>query len=93
MVQLKITADKTAMSEAAAERVTWLVEKAIVERGMAAMSLTGGTTPASCINSSPIRAVHGAIESTGRTCICSGATNAKFHPTTRKATSVSPISC
>jgi len=45
MAQLKITADKTAMSEAAAERVTWLVEKAIVERGMAAMSLTGGTTP------------------------------------------------
>jgi 6-phosphogluconolactonase len=45
MAQLKIVADKTAMSETAAERVTRLVEAAIAARGVAAISLTGGTTP------------------------------------------------
>ena len=45
MAQLKIVADKTAMSEAAAERVTRLVETAISARGVAAVALTGGTTP------------------------------------------------
>jgi 6-phosphogluconolactonase len=45
MAQLKVVADKTAMSEAAAERVTRLVETAISARGVAAVSLTGGTTP------------------------------------------------
>ncbi len=45
MAQLKIVADKTAMSGAAAERVTWLVETAVTARGLAAVSLTGGTTP------------------------------------------------
>jgi 6-phosphogluconolactonase len=45
MAQLKIVADKAAMSEAAAERVTWLVESAVTARGVAAVSLTGGTTP------------------------------------------------
>ncbi|HEU5256501.1 MAG TPA: 6-phosphogluconolactonase [Vicinamibacterales bacterium] len=45
MAQLKVVADKTAMSEAAAERVTRLVETAISARGVAALSLTGGTTP------------------------------------------------
>jgi 6-phosphogluconolactonase len=45
MAQLKIVADKTAMSETAAERVTRLVEAAIGARGVAAISLTGGTTP------------------------------------------------
>jgi 6-phosphogluconolactonase len=45
MAQLKITVDKTAMSEAAAERVTSLVETAVAARGVAAISLTGGTTP------------------------------------------------
>jgi 6-phosphogluconolactonase len=33
------------MSEAAAERITSLVENAVVARGVAAVSLTGGTTP------------------------------------------------
>jgi len=45
MAQLKVVANKTAMSEAAAERVTWLVETAVAARGVAAISLTGGTTP------------------------------------------------
>src|SRR5262245_3629047 len=45
MAQLTIVADKTAMSEAAAERVTRIVETAIGARGIAAVSLTGGTTP------------------------------------------------
>jgi 6-phosphogluconolactonase len=45
MAQLKIVADKTAMSEAAAERVTWLLEAAVSGKGVAAVSLTGGTTP------------------------------------------------
>jgi 6-phosphogluconolactonase len=45
MAELKIVPDKTAMSKSAAERVTWLVEAAIAARGVAAVSLTGGTTP------------------------------------------------
>jgi 6-phosphogluconolactonase len=45
MAQLKITADNAAMSESAAERVTSLVEAAIATRGVATVSLTGGTTP------------------------------------------------
>ena len=45
MAQLKIVPDKPAMSESAAERITWLVEAAIAARGVAAVSLTGGTTP------------------------------------------------
>src|SRR5262245_20930130 len=45
MAQLKVLPDKSAMSEAAAERVTWLVETAVTARGDAAVSLTGGTTP------------------------------------------------
>ena len=45
MAPLKIVADKIAVSEAAAERITSLVEKAVSARGVAAVSLTGGTTP------------------------------------------------
>ena len=45
MAQLTIVADKTAMSEAAAERITSLVEAAVNARGVAAVSLTGGTSP------------------------------------------------
>jgi 6-phosphogluconolactonase len=45
MAQLTIVADKTAMSEAAAERITSLIETAVTARGLAAVSLTGGTTP------------------------------------------------
>jgi 6-phosphogluconolactonase len=45
MEPLKIVADKIAMSEAAAERITTLVETAVSARGVAAVSLTGGTTP------------------------------------------------
>ena len=45
MAPLKIVADKIAMSEAAAERITTLVETAVSARGVAAVSLTGGTTP------------------------------------------------
>jgi 6-phosphogluconolactonase len=45
MAHLKVVTDKTAMSEAAAERITSLVEKAVGARGVAAVSLTGGTTP------------------------------------------------
>jgi len=45
MAQLNIVADKTAMSEAAAERITSLVEAAVAARGVAALSLTGGATP------------------------------------------------
>ena len=45
MAQLKVVPDTTAMSEAAAERITSLVEKAVVARGVAGVSLTGGTTP------------------------------------------------
>jgi 6-phosphogluconolactonase len=45
MARLTIVADKKAMSEAAAERITSLVESAVAERGLAAVSLTGGGTP------------------------------------------------
>src|ERR1044072_1945884 len=45
MAQLIVTPDKAAMSEAAAERVTSLIESAIASRGLAAVSLTGGSTP------------------------------------------------
>ncbi len=45
MARLTVVADKKAMSEAAAERITSLVESAIAERGVAAVSLTGGGTP------------------------------------------------
>lgn len=45
MAKLTIVADKTAMSEAAAERMTSLVDSAVTARGVAALSLTGGTTP------------------------------------------------
>src|SRR5262245_36752139 len=45
MAQPKVVADKAAMSEAAAERITSLIETAVRARGFAAASLTGGTTP------------------------------------------------
>jgi 6-phosphogluconolactonase len=45
MARLNIVADKAAMSEAAAERITSLIETAVTARGLAAVSLTGGTTP------------------------------------------------
>jgi 6-phosphogluconolactonase len=45
MARLTVVADKKAMSEAAAERITSLVESATAERGLAAVSLTGGGTP------------------------------------------------
>jgi 6-phosphogluconolactonase len=45
VARLTIVADKTAMSETAAERITALLEAAVAERGSAAISLTGGSTP------------------------------------------------
>jgi 6-phosphogluconolactonase len=45
MAQLTTVDNKTAMSEAAAERITSLIETAVTARGVAAVSLTGGTTP------------------------------------------------
>ena len=45
MARLTIAADKAAMSETAAERITSLAEAAIGARGVAAVSLTGGSTP------------------------------------------------
>ena len=45
MARLTIAADKTAMSETAAERITSLIEWGITSRGLAAVSLTGGSTP------------------------------------------------
>jgi 6-phosphogluconolactonase len=45
MARVTVAADKSAMSEAAAERVSSLIEAAIGERGRAAVSLTGGDTP------------------------------------------------
>src|SRR5678816_535266 len=45
MARLTVVADKAAMSEAAAERITSLIETAVTARGLAAVSLTGGTTP------------------------------------------------
>ena len=45
MARLTIVADKTAMSETAAERITAHIEAAVAERARAAVSLTGGDTP------------------------------------------------
>jgi 6-phosphogluconolactonase len=45
MARLTIVADKAAMSEEAAERITSRVETAVGARGVAAVSLTGGETP------------------------------------------------
>ena len=45
MARLTIVADKIAMSETAAERITSLIESATATRGLAAVSLTGGDTP------------------------------------------------
>jgi len=45
MARLTVVADKAAMSEAAAERITSRIEAAIAQRGIAAISLTGGDTP------------------------------------------------
>ena len=45
MARLTIVADKIAMSERAAERITSLIESAVAARGLAAVSLTGGATP------------------------------------------------
>ena len=45
MARVTVTADKAAISEAAAERITSLIEAAIADRGAAAVSLTGGDTP------------------------------------------------
>jgi 6-phosphogluconolactonase len=45
MARLTIVADKIAMSETAADRITSLVESAVATRGLAAVSLTGGDTP------------------------------------------------
>jgi len=45
VARLTIVADKAAMSETAADRIASLVETAIAARGVAALSLTGGSTP------------------------------------------------
>jgi 6-phosphogluconolactonase len=45
VAQLTVVADKAAMSDAAAERITAAIESAVRTRGDAAMSLTGGGTP------------------------------------------------
>lgn len=45
MAQLTIAADKAAMSENAAERITSCIEAAIAARALVAVSLTGGGTP------------------------------------------------
>lgn len=45
MARLRIVPDKTAMSETAAARIAAVVEAAVAERGLAAVSLTGGQTP------------------------------------------------
>jgi len=45
MARLTIVADKVAMSEAAAERMTSLVGSAIAARGLAALTLCGGSSP------------------------------------------------
>jgi len=45
MAQLKIVADKVAMSQAAAERITSAIEAAVAARGGAAITLTGGSSP------------------------------------------------
>ena len=45
MARVTVVSDKAAMSEAAAERITSLIELGIAARGHAAVSLTGGETP------------------------------------------------
>ena len=45
MARLTIVEHKAAMSDIAAERITALVEGAVASRGVAAVSLTGGSTP------------------------------------------------
>ncbi len=45
MARLTVVRDKAEMSETAAERITSLIEGAIVIRNAAAISLTGGHTP------------------------------------------------
>jgi 6-phosphogluconolactonase len=45
MARLTIVEHKAAMSDIAAERITALVEGAVASRGLAAVSLTGGSTP------------------------------------------------
>ena len=45
MARLTVVADKAAMSAAAAERITSLIESAIASRGVTAVGLTGGSTP------------------------------------------------
>lgn len=45
MAQLTVLPDKAAMANAAAERITSLVEAAILARGAAALALAGGNTP------------------------------------------------
>jgi 6-phosphogluconolactonase len=45
MARLTIVPDKTAMSDTAAARIAAFVEAAVAERGLAAVSLTGGETP------------------------------------------------
>jgi 6-phosphogluconolactonase len=45
MARLTVVADKQAMSEAAAERITSIIESTIAASGAAAIALTGGSTP------------------------------------------------
>ena len=45
MAKLTVVADKPAMSEAAAERMTVVIQGAVQRRGVATVSLTGGDTP------------------------------------------------
>lgn len=45
MARLTITPDENALAEAAAERITALIEQSIADRGSALVSLTGGSTP------------------------------------------------
>ena len=45
MARLNVAADKRAMSEAAAERITAIIETAVAGRGTATIALTGGSTP------------------------------------------------
>ena len=45
MARLTVVADKHGMSDTAADRITSLVESAIRRRGVAAISLTGGSSP------------------------------------------------
>lgn len=45
MARLNVVQDENALAEAAAGRITVLIEQAIAERGSAVVSLTGGSTP------------------------------------------------